>query len=417
MWKLRVLILVLAGIGPSGHASDLQDQLAKCRSSSVIPKINVNPATTVLEVERIFEAARNAKLQGCGGAFQAVEKLETKVKDLSSAMAHADEAMADATARADGAIDAELTVLSEDLKQLWAVPNEPNDDNNKVLNEKVDNFDVFDRQRANLASHWNSLFAPVPGSPLDIVKAGAADKDFSAEAKQNIQIYLNGIPAYLLGEGPAPTGKLDFLASRGKMARDMGVAEKQKEYGQPIVGRADQSLEQTLEPAVAQARANVIRTKIMERFGNHTGAWAQLASASGACLLAKDVLSDQLAVLQGAEQVAPENLKSALIQVLASDIRARKDLVARANCDAKKDDALLTVALQRWQSHLSGICAHANPTAASEVKAYLNDIPSYFSDRQTVKSPNDIKQMSYLGQEIWSRGYDLAVAICTRGSP
>ncbi|MCK1709726.1 MULTISPECIES: hypothetical protein [unclassified Bradyrhizobium] len=405
--------LLTVWLGSMAVGSTITASLEKCRSANASIVANPNNGS-LADIDLAFERAKAFKLAQCKDAEIAAKRLEEKQKVLESAINNADSAAAAATGRADKAVELQLASLGDARNQLWAIPNDPNDTNNKRFQEALVRFATSDQNIQSLSQTWDSIFAPLAGSPFKIMMDATDDEEFPTDARQFIQDYLDQIPPYLLGRGPAPREKLDFVFAQSDLSK-WSAQLKKVVYAKPIKQRADKSLNQSLDPDVVETQAKVIRRAALSRFFNRNLTWGQMAGASGACSLARATLTIQIASLEDLVRLSPDRLRVAVSKITQPDIVDRKSLISNLRCDPSVDPKNLKSALRRWTRVLPDICAGKAPDIDVKVKSLLSDINIFLGDAGQPPA-DDTELTEAIGQELWSNGYDLATEFCAAGA-
>jgi hypothetical protein len=405
--------LLAIWLGSMAIGSTITASLEKCRSAKASIVANPNNGS-LAEIDLAFERAKAFKLDQCKDAEIAAKRLEEKEKVLKSAVNNVDSAAAAATGRADKAVESQLASLVDARNQLWSIPNDPNDANNKRFQQALARFSESDQNIQSLSQTWESIFAPLPGSPFTIMMDATSDEEFPADAKQFIQDYLDRIPPYLLGKGAAPREKLDFVFSQSSLSK-WSTQLKKVIYAKPIKQRADKSLNQSLDPDVVETQAKVVRRAELARFFNRNLTWGQIAGASGACSLAKETLTYQIASLENLVRLSPDRLRVAVSKITQPDIVDRRSFISNLRCDPSVDSKNLNDALRRWTRVLPGICAGKAFDIDLKVKSLLSDINIFLGDAGQ-PTADGTQLMDAIGQELWSNGYDLATEFCPTGA-
>jgi hypothetical protein len=190
---------------------------------------------------------------------------------------------------------------------------------------------------------------------------------------------------------------------------------KLEDYVRPIREHADKTLRESLTPDLIAINAEEVRINLIRRFSFRTMAWAMLARQSGACLLAKEAISEQLATLNAAIGLVPEEAREVLNSRLTSDKGIRQAFLSQTHCDLDAEIRSQARNLERLKGHLSSLCQNTTPDVDSIISALTTDISAFLVESPKQNSNENISLMHMIGSELWSRGYYLATT-CNRGT-
>jgi DNA repair ATPase RecN len=408
-----MLLVILIILSANAFADTLDGAVREC--TTYIPNTpDLQDDPDVFEQQ--IAKAMAGKNQVCKKADELLRRRERAVEDLKNVTAGLTLEEIDSPLAANRKrIEQHIERLQEIADSLSKIPDEVNAANNALFKTQNNLLLVIKAETAKLADTWDLLFLPTPNGPLAKALAFPSAPDLPEMLLASLHNYLNRLPPYLLGKGPAPRQdleslqKADFLTSRIQELKNVNYVAKEK-------ANLKGELQQALTPDYLRAKAVALRESMLRHFGNHTPNWARLAGAAGACESARSELSDQLDVLNTAVTQSPETFRPYVQQSMQKELDARNSALAQFQCNFETDSPRLSAYLGLLLQELPQACAHATPRRQEEIRMTISDISSWRANIASFQTVLEQRAFDFVGSDLWTSGMDL-IQTCNEARP
>jgi hypothetical protein len=396
--------------------------LSDCLASSV----TVNEHAPIREIERAISEAKQQKEAACSDLNEALKKRERALSGLKAAFDSVGSDIAGTFSRVQNRTSGELNKLKDQISSLQSIPNDPNDLNNQRLKEVGRGYSNSLLQIAGLDKNWDLLFLPISGGSTDQIVKAIGSEDLPDEAKGALSDFLDRLPPFLIGKGPAPRQQIEFIKAQSVVVKQ-SIALKDERYSRQIRVDAGHDLRAAIQPEAISSFVFAVRKGVIDGFGyqdvgcipgpwiRNCSTWAIEARSSGACQLARDKVDAQLKTISAAVENSPEEIKNPLSQTFQAEVSERKRFLNQTSCHLESDLDLLDKSLGKWHHVIGEFCKASAPDLQILVSGLLLDIDAYAKIRPTIVNVDDLRSARVIGERLWDRGYYLSTA-CAGGS-
>lgn len=410
LYRISIILLFLLKIEPL-CAQSIHEDLINCQNSGTL-KVNEN--ASVEHLEAAIETAKSQKGASCAKAEASVRRLENLASKLEYSIAQVKPALEESLSRGDKVVNDQLAKLNIQLQTLRSIPEAPGKVNRERIVDIRSQSATTNTDILKLNQNWDGVFKPKQDSPLEVINTLAKDQILSGEVRNNLLDFLKKIPPYLLGNGPAPREKIEFLQRQNTITQQ-SITLKETLYSKPIRDEANRNIQEGLSPEVVINKALVIRQNLLKEFlpydvtcsngstlwGSSCITWASEARRSGACTLAAQKVRFQLNAIKNTITLANEKVKPTLTSTLENDINSRVQFLSETNCSQKNDHITLLLSLAEMQNILPVICRNRAPDIDEKVNGLIADISNYINFAEAVNQ-KDRDSFHNVGAHLWS---------------
>ncbi len=383
--------------GSIASATSLDEAREACEFDSFRhPERHEDPDQYEIDMHR----AQEAKEEACREYRNLIEVRRQAVRTASSYFEVAAEAE---RKRIKDAVDAPLDKIDISLKtilsELAQVPDVVTLGNNRTLQLLEERVASEQKKLDLLATGWNSYFLSPPDSSLRRLSELGNSENLTGHLRDAIHDFVRRFPPYVFGNGPAPRRQLDLAVQRTSGLKDI-FALKYLKYSEAIRQEINQDLKAGLTAELVGAQAKAFRLMLLSQFDPQTLPWFQLAAASGACQLAKELLSAQVDVLTEAGRQAPIGMQSVFIEELKPEVDSRQQALHALRCDQPKDFSRLKEMVAVYESRLSNDCIRAEGHVQQDAMEVGKDLETWLEYKDAFADPADVGAFVNLGQHL-----------------